>query len=249
MMKTLVSETKAHSKFSASGSERWLNCPGSIALSEKAPPQVDSVYAKEGTDAHLCLETILKNHGKRPYSAAKMLEARFPETMVRHALKAYEYIVSHYSPDTELLCETKVDLSFIAEGMFGTVDAAIVELFGTLWVYDYKYGAGRLVTPELNTQMMYYALGLAHKYNYNFEKVKIVIGQPRIVHKDGFNRVWETDISTLKTFARVLDEGVKECKDPFAELKAGRWCFFCPAQSICPAVQNEKFDEAQKDFK
>lgn len=244
-----ASEPKAHSKFSASGSDRWLNCPGSIALAAKAPTPPESVYAKEGTDAHLCLETILKNHTKRPYTAAKMLEQTYPSQMVTHALRAYEYIIAHHGEGKELLCETKVDLTFIAEGMFGTVDAAVVDLFGTLWVYDYKYGAGRLVTPENNSQMMYYALGLAHKYNYNFLDVEIVIGQPRIVHKDGFNRTWKTDIATLKSFGEVLKKGVEECKDPFAVIKSGRWCYFCPAQSICPAIENEAFENAQADFK
>ena len=52
---------KAHAKLSASSSERWLNCPGSIALIDKAPPPRESKYALEGTTAHECMEKMLLN--------------------------------------------------------------------------------------------------------------------------------------------------------------------------------------------
>lgn len=237
---------KAHAKFSASGSERWLNCPGSIALSEKAPPQKESSYAKEGTDAHTCLEIIMKN--SKPYTAAEMLKKKHPDDMVRHALKTFDQIKGIVPKGAELLCETKVSLEFVEPGMFGTVDSAIVELFGTLWVIDFKYGAGKLVSPEKNTQMIYYGLGIAFKYNFNFAKIRLAIVQPRIAHKDGFFRSWDMEVEDLMKWTTKFKEGVDACKDPFAPLKPGRWCFFCPAQSICPAIENDKFSEAQKDF-
>lgn len=238
--------SKAHAKFSASGSERWLNCPGSIALSENAPPQVDSIYAIEGTNAHECLEVVMKNDASP--AIVKMLKKKYPDNMVRHALAFYDQIVDLMPFDSKLLCETKVSLDFVREDMFGTVDSAIVELFGTLWVIDYKYGAGRMVNPEENTQMIYYALGIAHKYDFNFEKVRLAIAQPRIVHKDGFFRTWDMEVKELMNWEYKFKEGVKAAEDPFAPLKRGRWCFFCPAQSICPAVEVEAFEDAQKDF-
>ena len=67
-------------------------------------------------------------------------------------------------------CETKVSLEFIEPGMFGTVDAAVAEIFGRLVVIDFKYGAGVAVEPKDNTQMIYYALGIAHEYDYNFTR-------------------------------------------------------------------------------
>ena len=41
-----------HAKLSPSGSARWLSCPGSVWLSEQAPPQKSTAAADEGTDAH-----------------------------------------------------------------------------------------------------------------------------------------------------------------------------------------------------
>lgn len=243
-------EKKLHAKFSASGSERWLKCPGSIALSEKAPPQVDSVYAAEGTEAHTCLEMIARNAqaGRSLFSITQVLARKFPTAMVTHGLETYKRIAKLVPQDATLLCETRVGLEFVEEGMFGTVDFGIVELFGILWVIDYKYGAGRMVEPEGNTQMIYYGLGIAHKFHFNFEKVRLAIAQPRIVHKDGFFRTWDMEVPELMSWTEKFKAGVEACKDPFAPLNPGRWCFFCPAQTICPAVEDRAYDEAQADF-
>lgn len=49
---------RLHSMLGASGTERWMNCPGSIRMS-KGMPNKSSIYAMEGTAAHnlgeLCL--------------------------------------------------------------------------------------------------------------------------------------------------------------------------------------------------
>lgn len=241
---------KLHAKFSASGSDRWLNCPGSVALSAKAPPQVESTYAAEGTEAHECLEMIMKNKTQGRAAMTAMLKARFAPDMIRHGYDTYGEILKIWNPmqGAELICETKVGLEFVDEGMFGTVDAGIIDLFGPLWVIDYKYGAGRMVDPKENTQMIYYALGLAHKHHFNFEKVVLAIAQPRIVHRDGFFRTWDMEVSELKKWTGIFQKGVEACKSPKAPLLPGRWCFFCPAQSICPAIENRALSEAQTDF-
>lgn len=237
---------KLHAKFSASGSERWLECPGSIALSQKAPPQPENKYAKEGTDGHTCLETIMKNR-YRPLEAAKMLSKQFPDAMVKHALETFRHIYKLKPQTAELLCETEVRLDFVEPGMFGTTDAAIVDLFDTLWVIDYKYGAGRICEPD-SSQLIYYGLGIAHKLHFNFEKIRLAIAQPRIVHKKGWFRTHDMSVPELRSWTGKFKEGVARCKDPNAPLKAGRWCFFCPAQDICPAVGASRRKSAQDDF-
>lgn len=240
-----MKEKKLHAKFSASGSERWLNCPGSVALSENIP-EVESEYAKEGTMAHECLELIMKNNCSD--KIILLASKKYPVGMVSNAVGFFDKVISLMPHGSKLLCETRVDLSFVSPGMFGTVDAAIVDIFGTLWVIDYKYGKGRLVSPEENTQMIYYGLGIAHALDFNFENVRLAIAQPRIVHKDGFFRTWDMDVPQLMGWTEKFKEGVKRCKDPFAPFKPGRWCYFCRAQNICPAIENKAFDEAQSDF-
>ena len=49
----------AHAKFSPSGAPKWLRCPGALSLEEHAPPEEESTYAREGTDAHELAEKLL----------------------------------------------------------------------------------------------------------------------------------------------------------------------------------------------
>jgi len=142
---------KLHAKYSASGSERWMNCHGSITLSAKAPEQPESPYAIEGTHAHECLEFLLKNR-KKLSAAERMARKQYPKEMVKHGMDATAWILARLEeagPDAEFLCESRVDSSyFTTDGQFGTLDAAVVEEFGTLTVIDYKYGAGHVVDPS-----------------------------------------------------------------------------------------------------
>jgi hypothetical protein len=49
-----------HSKVvGGSTAGRVLNCPGSVALVAKMPPQQGSKYAEEGTLLHACMEVLL----------------------------------------------------------------------------------------------------------------------------------------------------------------------------------------------
>src|SRR5690606_22643298 len=107
----------------------------------------------------------------------------WPSEMIEHGVDAAEYLFNRYEelPGSEFLCETKVDSSpFLCSGQFGTLDASIVQEFGTLVVADYKYGAGIAVDPRepdgrLNSQMAYYALALSYAYNHNFDSVEITV--------------------------------------------------------------------------
>lgn len=245
---------KTHSIFSASSSDRWLNhCAGSIRLSEKAPEEAESEAASEGTEAHACLEFMLKNkkhttkwfrdEGGRP----QLITDRWSKEMITHAVEAAQYIFNRVKEGAELLCETRSDLSYIHTGMYGTLDAAIVEDFGALWVFDYKYGM-RIVEPTKNTQLIYYALGIAKQYRFNFSEVVFTIIQPRADHPEGTIRTWRCSVDFLKSYEKIFKEGVERCLAENAPLSAGDWCTFCKARSICPELSTHALKQAQIDF-
>ena len=49
-----------HSKVvGGSTAKRVINCPGSVALVQRMPPQVESKYAAEGTMLHNCMDELL----------------------------------------------------------------------------------------------------------------------------------------------------------------------------------------------
>lgn len=55
-----------HAKLSASGSKQWMNCPGSVAAEARNPnPRGSSIFAMEGTAAHLLCE-LYTREGLRP---------------------------------------------------------------------------------------------------------------------------------------------------------------------------------------
>lgn len=239
----------AHSEFSASGSSRWLNCPGSIALSRNAPEQHESEYATEGTEAHYCLEVLLTHHAKGQIRQAKdFLLKTYPEEMVEHGEQAARDIFAQVKTDGTLLCETRVDLSFVAPKLFGTVDAAIIREFDRLTIIDYKYGAGIPVEPEFNSQQLYYALGIAHLYDYNFSEIELQIIQPRAEHYLGDTRSWVTSVDTLFEYREKFAQGYRAAHEPNAPLKSGNHCRFCPAAVICPELSTRALEQAQIDF-
>ena len=239
-------DTKKHSKYSCSSIFRWKNCPGSIKLSESAPPQIESPYAREGTEAHSLLEKILKNYlnGK---GAVVDLKTHTDKEMIKHALAVAEEIVKLADGDP-LVCEQKVSLEFIHPEMFGTLDAAIISEFGRLTVIDLKYGQGISVEPEENDQLLGYALAVAHQYDYNFSEVALRIIQPRAYHPISTSREWVTDIARLKKFSWELARALGETKRTDPPLKSGDWCRWCPSATICPELSSKAMKQAGLDF-
>lgn len=240
---------KLHTPFGASSSHRWLTCEGSIALCEKAPPSRENEYSKKGTDTHACLEAILKNKDQRFKTEARLLKD-YPQDMIERAAKAADEIITRWKkrPGSILLTEQQVDASpFTRKGEFGTLDAAIVEEFGTLEIIDYKDGFG-VVEVERNTQLIYYALALAFKYDFNFTRVKHTVIQPNAAHEDGTERSWEISIDELMPWIENFKIGVKRALKPGAPLKSGDHCKYCPAITICPEVSERAFEACKVEF-
>jgi RecB family exonuclease len=227
--------TKVHAKFSASSTHRWLTCAGSIALCAKAPPDKESPAALEGTLTHECLESFLKNGVHKQLSTSRFLRAKHPEERVMRAENA-ALVIWKLRPKSkhELLAETKSSLAHIHPDMWGTADAVIVEHFGQLQVIDYKNGR-MPVEVKNNPQLIFYALGIAHAYDYNFERVTLVVIQPNAPHAEGPVRQALLTIEELTDWSIRFKVGVQEAERKNAPLVPGEHCFFCPAKSICSA--------------
>lgn len=229
---------RAHSKYSASGSERWMACPGSVALSEGVEDK-STPWAEEGTRAHEMLETQLR---ALPYGGINWSHNLEPE-MVNHVSRSADSIFDLYKSlqGSELLVESRVYLDFIHPEMFGTYDAAIVDHFSTLHVFDFKYGKGVAVSPFENMQMAFYGVGLAHKFDYNFSSIKLWIIQPRIRGYIG-PVYWELTPQELLSYESKLKEGVDRVEKNPDVYEEGPHCHWCKAKNICPL----KFDGKNK---
>jgi hypothetical protein len=242
-----MKEIKDHAKYAASSSSRWMNCPASIKLSEKAPKAGSSAAADEGTQAHTLMEWALIGNSKDVVNDFD--EKKFPLEMRQHVQGFVDFVRAEMQDHFDLLVEEKVYLDFIhPTEAFGTVDVAIVEPFGTLHVIDFKYGQG-FVDHRNNSQMLFYALGIAHKFKYDFDQVKTTIYQPRT----GSTDVARTDsfsVDKLKAWANGFRSAVEACEDADIDkdLSAGEWCKFCPAKVICPEITRKTFEVAKLDF-
>jgi hypothetical protein len=218
-----------------------------------APSAPESKFSAEGTDAHACLETMLKTYisGENPGSVSRILLKKHPAEMVRHALDAVRWIEYQHrqlARGTRVLSEVRVELPVTTAGQFGTVDAAIVEVSGELTVVDFKYGVGLPVDPRENPQLIYYALGLAHLYEMKFEKVRLAIIQPRAYHRNGPVRTWNTSVDHLVRWQERFEAGIQRASRHDAPLVTGRWCRWCPAAVICPKLSTEALKEAGIPF-
>lgn len=238
----------AHSEFGPSSSERWYNCTASVPLSRNVPPQESSVYAEEGTLAHECLEAII--HPYVTHHSYVKRKTEFTKEMGKYALWALRAIrdMIDAAPDAISFSEQKVDIShFTKPGQFGTLDFALAELFGTLTIADYKYGAGIPVDPEENLQLISYALAMLKKFDYNFSHVRFVILQPRADHPKGPRREWTASVDEVVAWEAKLKQKVIEAEtNPV--FKAGDHCRFCPAANICPEISLKAMKQAQLDF-
>lgn len=237
---------RKHSKFSASGSERWFNCPGSVALSEGLPDK-ESVWAKEGTKAHEILEEYMQLILTGAYGIK--FDPKIPVEMVQHARDAGDFILSLHKKIelSEVQVETRIHLPFIHPEMFGTFDGAVIDYFGTLHVFDYKYGAGVAVSPKENLQMIFYGLGLAAKFNWNFKKVRLWIIQPRIKGYDG-PTFWELTMQELLSYIIRFQSAVHRVIAQSEVYVEGSWCHWCKAKTVCPLKKQAKREMAIAAF-
>lgn len=243
----MKTEARKHSKYSASGAERYFQCPGSVALSEGLPDR-DNKYSIEGTQAHTVLEALMKSAIE---GYTKILPLRDPVTasMISYGTHARDFIMDIHekAPRSEIMVETRISLPFIHPEMFGTFDSAVVDHFGTLHVFDYKYGAGVPVGPEENLQMIFYGMGVAHQWDWNFKKVRLWIIQPRIKGYDG-PLFWEIGILELKKYVDVFRKAVERVERYPNKFVEGSHCHWCKAKSVCPLKQQGKLAKAKAVF-
>ena len=125
-----------HARCSASAAYRWINCPGSVALSDQCPDPGSSSYADEGTVAHSLAELKLRHvlheitDAQYKKRLAKIQQDDYYNGEMDEATDFYvETVLEEFAAageGAELMIEQRLDLSqWIPEG-FGTSDAVII---------------------------------------------------------------------------------------------------------------------------
>ena len=260
-----------HSRFGGSKADRWLNCPGSVALCETVPALPSSPYAAEGTMAHALAEYALRNGytearlaaDNTSYAAKDGTPLTFSTEMCE-AVQVYldaVYAEMTVAPDSELYVEQKFTFAMIGDGkeVFGSNDAIVyTPSRARMVVFDYKHGVGVSVAADDNAQLKFYASGaLLANPSWTVTDLELVIVQPRArdVDEIGAIRRWPMDLLDVISFTGELALGVQRCKDAYYAdrvllggpnarevLKTGSWCRWCDAAAICPAREQESLD-------
>jgi hypothetical protein len=232
-----------HSIFSPSSSSRWLNCPGSIKLIQKCPPDKGSPAAQEGTDAHALAEMCFAKEVETHHFIGEVMPSWLVvnKAMAKHVQTYLDYVKELKNERmATVLVEKKLTLNSIDERVYGTADIVMIGGYGntvTLDIFDFKYGKWA-VEVKGNTQLMIYALGALEVVKLMPYKVTAHICQPRSKHKDGINRSCDYLVSDLIEFGKTIKAAVVESDKDEPELFDGDHCRFCPAELICPKLNS-----------
>ena len=230
-----------HSKVvGGSTAKRVINCPGSVALVAKMPPQAESKYAAKGTLLHNVIseyldadDTPIQAFVGRTYGSEVVTEEDVEEKL-RPALAALGEIDPGF--DMRFVTETQVEFEGVKalEGVFGNADL-VGRIGERAIILDWKFGDGVMVEAEENEQGLFYAAaakktsGLYWALNGTSE-VEIVIVQPPHVRR------WVTTWKRVDQFERDLIAAVKLAQMADAPTVLGDHCRWCTAKPICPQM-------------
>ncbi len=234
---------RAHAVLSASGAEKWLNCPPSARL-EESYPDTSSPYAKEGTLAHEIAEFKARNYfietlPKRTFTSKLnkfKKDELYQNEMDEYTENYLEYIkevAMKYPSKPYIALEKKIDFSKYVPDGYGTCDCILIH-GNDMHIIDFKYGKGVPVSAENNSQLMLYALGALEAYSmlYQIDTVHLSIFQPRIDNISCF----EISAANLLSWAvGEVEPKAKLAYDGIGDFKAGEHCRFCKAQAQCRA--------------
>ena len=245
-------EEEEHSPFGPSRLKAIILCPGRVKMSEGLPDH-KSEAAAEGTVAHRLCE--MKLNGKRmPNKGTIIIEKGHDIEVTKEmqdAVKMYVYYIDllrrKYPDDVELV-EGKVTVPSTPD-VWGTVDYSLAVAFKTLYVVDFKFGKGIEVFAENNPQLIAYALGAGGEMIETYQKVVMVIIQPRIYGEH--IKVWETTPQQLMDFFQYkVDPVIEEAKQDDPPLNPSEEaCQWCRAANICPAFAKHALTVARVDFR
>ncbi len=258
---------REHKLYSPSQLERLALCPGSNNLIARVKPgRVSSKYAIEGTNAHEVLEAALKNRCETAadahwnHSSLCCQDMNDMHNQFYYSITVamnYVYGILDEYPDAIMYLEEFVDPpSSVAPGETGGyLDILIVvPSIRTIFVIDFKHGAGVAKDVEGNPQINQYASGALFQEKplvdpEHIDHVVLVIVQPRAFHKDGMIRETTLTPYDIGLFTTGLDAVISKASKPDAPLIPGDvQCQFCDVNTVCPAREAKALQVAKSTF-
>jgi len=244
---TLPAPEPEHSILGASSAERWMNCPGSVALiaALDLPHSDEPDYRIEGTAAHHFAAALLESGGDAWEIVGEVFrqgtQTVEADAAMADAIQVYLDECRHWMPVPlrdiyEVRIEQRLRIPQHRLG-YGTADFISYDpQFHVLRVRDYKHGEGVVVEADMNPQLMYYAYAALLLFP-DCRRVDMGIVQPRAFHDEGPVRTYEMSADALHYWAENTLIPAMLRAEMDEELDAGKWCRFCPAKLICPIMK------------
>lgn len=262
----------AHAKLCPpSGWDRWSVCSASVDLQTGE----GSIYADEGTAAHLLAATALQTGtraedyigmsiwvpDKEDYDAGRV-ESFYTDTenipltgnvfVVDHAMAdpVQEYMDQVMIQDRDYIqFETKVPIDHVTGEDEATGTADTLRVNGTtLASHDLKFGQGKKVFAKDNGQQLLYLAGGAKDLDWMgpFDKFEVHIHQPRLGHHD----VWELDqVELVEWVKKIRSKAHRVTKKGERKFQPGKdACQFCDYRSDCEARTNKVKSIVMEEF-
>lgn len=227
-----------HSKLSASGSSRWLLCPGSITEDEPNLKQKENKAAAIGTACHEIADaSLVFNINADSFLGKQIGGIIITKDIVDIANKYIDYFWALYKPQNILGFEQRVSYEkYVPEG-FGTLDAYILDKKNKLChVIDLKSGRIGVEVTD-NSQLQLYAIGLIDflKLNKTYS-FKLHIVQPVI---NNFSE-WDISFEDLIKFAKFAKKMAKEAlSDNPRRIAGDKQCNYCPNNPTCSTLTGQ----------
>lgn len=262
----------AHSLFSASAAGRWINCPGSVVLSQGLPDR-SSEYAAWGTVAHALADGALAagaDHIETSLDAVKQdgYVISVDQEMV-DCVNAYLAHAAELTAGADMTwSEQRINyarwLEVPEDQAWGTLDLSAVWIEQRhLLIGDLKTGRGVPVVPDNNEQLMLYAGGKLLELDdlgIEVDTIDLAISQPRIQAAPSVWTISRDDLvawlqgrarSGAASVVNAQHAAEVDAANPgvtpiFAEtfLTPGeKQCRWCKAKATCPALRSEVFND------
>ena len=220
-----------------STAKRVINCPGSVALVQKMPPQLSNKYADEGTLLHnVIAEIVMSDRTPESFLGTKYEDQVLTQELIDNKLKVALAALDEIDPNKEMQieAETRVGFGDLLPGVFGSTDL-IGRIGARAVVLDWKFGDGVAVEAEENAQLMFYAAAAMRTEGSKWAfdgatEIECIIVQPPAVKR------WVTTPKRIAEFEAQLVRAVKQAEQPGAILRTGDHCRWCAAKPVCPQM-------------
>ena len=215
----------SHAPFAPSSATRWLNCQGSFGLGLQLPEPPEGPYAAEGTRLHDVAADYLRTDFNVAASPVMLNEDYL-------FLKPYlDHCMALMPRCNRYEIELRQEFSQL---LFGTPDFVAI---GPDWleITDLKTGAGIMVEPEENDQLLCYAfMVLNQRKSWQPKVVRLTIVQP--ADEERPVKTWNTTTKHVMEWGAKAQAAMQAAIEGSVQLEPGDHCRFCKAKPVCPKL-------------